>query len=689
MTALDLQRAARRRLIAPHTSGEIAVRPIRPAAVAAAALAAAGVAPAVAAQQAPSPIEVFPPEAFAAFNPSTALDMVNRVPGFDFQGGEAVRGLGGSAGNVLIDGRRPASKAETLGDVLGRVPAADVERIELIRGGAGGVDMQGYAVIANVVRRGIASVHGQSSIAIVLFPEDTTTWNLNHDVTRRERDQTLEISVALNNTLSSQGNADGRRIRIGSSPYDAEMTGAAMRYNANLRAAYATPWLGGDLRLRGSAAYTVPNTSEIIAYGPGAADVLETEAPRLTTEAGADFSRAFGPREASLTLLARREAGETRSTSRTASGEADFTTDSEYIETAARLKLIEQRGPAWGFDYGAEAAVNRLDSQTLYSLNGAAQTVPNANVVVQEIRGEVFAGLRWTGSAVGVEAALHAEASRLEEDGDVDLTKTFFYLKPRGVLTWRPSPLDVLTLSLERRVGQLDFNDFAASASFTTGTVDAGNADLQPDRRWQAELVWRRRFWDQGALVLTARHEAIEDVLDRVPVGAFDAVGNIGDGSRSTGRIDLTLPLDRLGLAGSQFRAEATWRDSSVRDPITGQQRMISGDIPREVSLFFSQELAFLNARWGLDLTAASESTAYRVFERRRTETGASVGLTYEQRFAGDYVLYAYIANLLDDSFVRDRTIYQGRREISPVAYRELRDAALPPWAYIRLRKRF
>jgi hypothetical protein len=51
---------------------------------------------------------------------------------------------------VLINSKRPASKTEPLGDVLGRIPVAAVERIEVINGGASGIDMQGYPTIANV-----------------------------------------------------------------------------------------------------------------------------------------------------------------------------------------------------------------------------------------------------------------------------------------------------------------------------------------------------------------------------------------------------------------------------------------------------------------------------------------------------------------------------------------------------------
>ena len=41
--------------------------------------------------------------------------------------------------------------------ILQRIPAASVERIEVIRGSAPGIDMQGQSVVANVVRKKDAS----------------------------------------------------------------------------------------------------------------------------------------------------------------------------------------------------------------------------------------------------------------------------------------------------------------------------------------------------------------------------------------------------------------------------------------------------------------------------------------------------------------------------------------------------
>src|SRR4051812_38765151 len=76
----------------------------------------------------------YPPGFFADARPVNAYDMVIRVPGFTFDKGAVVRGLAGSAGNVLIDGQPPVVKNDTLDEILKRIPAGTIERIELIRG---------------------------------------------------------------------------------------------------------------------------------------------------------------------------------------------------------------------------------------------------------------------------------------------------------------------------------------------------------------------------------------------------------------------------------------------------------------------------------------------------------------------------------------------------------------------------
>src|ERR1044072_3514824 len=85
-------------------------------------------------QQAPQQGTIsYPASFFAAQQPTNAFDMLTRVPGFSLDTGETVRGYEGAAGNVLIDGQRPSSKNDTLDQILNRLPASHVERIDIIR----------------------------------------------------------------------------------------------------------------------------------------------------------------------------------------------------------------------------------------------------------------------------------------------------------------------------------------------------------------------------------------------------------------------------------------------------------------------------------------------------------------------------------------------------------------------------
>ena len=80
--------------------------------------------------------QVFTPDVFASAKPADAYDMVRRLPGFELvETDDEVRGYASSRGNILFDGRTPSGKQDSLEQMLRRIPASSVLRIELIRGG--------------------------------------------------------------------------------------------------------------------------------------------------------------------------------------------------------------------------------------------------------------------------------------------------------------------------------------------------------------------------------------------------------------------------------------------------------------------------------------------------------------------------------------------------------------------------
>jgi hypothetical protein len=155
---------------------------------------------------------VFTPDFFAAQRPNTALDMVDRVPGFTIDDGAGTRGFEGAVGNILINNNRPASKNDTGTDVLERTPAGQVDRIELIRGGAPGIDMQGYSVVVNVILKTAASRQSIVTWNNQLFDGGHDVWGGSYQFTAKNGERSWSVLLS-DGTSTSDSNGVGRNIR--------------------------------------------------------------------------------------------------------------------------------------------------------------------------------------------------------------------------------------------------------------------------------------------------------------------------------------------------------------------------------------------------------------------------------------------------------------------------------------------
>ncbi|MGZ9113097.1 MAG: TonB-dependent receptor, partial [Brevundimonas sp.] len=156
---------------------------------------------------------IFEPAFFADARPDTALDMISRLPGFGLDTGDSgTRGLAGTAGNVLIDGVRPSTKSDSLDQILRRISAAGVARVELIRGGAPGIDMQGRSVIANVVLVRTVVTERVFEANAYFYPDGYVGPVVSARWSRREGDNQIEGSI---NAFSDRtdGTGDGFRRR--------------------------------------------------------------------------------------------------------------------------------------------------------------------------------------------------------------------------------------------------------------------------------------------------------------------------------------------------------------------------------------------------------------------------------------------------------------------------------------------
>ena len=108
---------------------------------------------------------VYEAEYFAEFSPVSANDMITRIPGIGLalnSRGGGGRGLGGGAGEILINGQRITGKSNAGRSQLSRISADDVDYIEIIRGTSEEIDVRGGGQVVNVV---LLEAPSRSSIA--------------------------------------------------------------------------------------------------------------------------------------------------------------------------------------------------------------------------------------------------------------------------------------------------------------------------------------------------------------------------------------------------------------------------------------------------------------------------------------------------------------------------------------------
>ncbi len=638
----------------------------------------------------------YPESFFATMGLDTAYDMVLRVPGYVFDDGSNVRGFAGSVGNVLIDGQRPASKTDDLISILRRIPASDVERIDFIRGGAPGIDMSGKTMVVNVIRkkdRGFKGVAAVGAYKPMGYPFDP---QLRLEGSWNDNGRALEGSIFLaryHDGSQSSGphvilNPAGQVIDF------SEMDNRAVSWQYLGTAAYEAPMLGGKLRLNLTLEDQPYRKFNIDNFTVAGRQVELFRQDVADAELGQHYERDLLPAW-SLELIGLEHLNKTDTSSL-----FDTQTDEQSFDQRNRGGELIGRGiahwrPSAGFtvDTGGEFAYNWVRTNTLFIDNGTAVGLPAANVLVAERRGEAFAtAVLRPSDTLAIEAGLRVEASTISSAGDVALSRTLAFPKPRLVVTWTPDAADQLRFRVEREVGQLDFTNFAANAALNATGVTAGNPNLLPQQDWAVEAAYDRHFWADGVVSLTARHLFLHDVVDQVPVfsssGVFTEPGNIGGGSENDLIASFNLPLDRFGLDQATLRGIGTWRLSEVRDPTTGLQRAISQQQPLAAELHFSQALPSWNLTWGLDSYPGYRVPAFLFDEIDRTYNGIENTVFVEYRPEPTLTLRLQ-TDLEPVATDLTRQVFAGLRDASPLLFTDLQRRRFGPITFFRLRKTF
>jgi len=639
-------------------------------------------------------ISTYPASFFTDSRPATAYDMVSRLPGFSLDTGTSARGFAGTAGNVLVDGARPTAKTDDLSSILTRIPAASVDHIDVIHGGAPGIDMQGQTVVANVVRRKGAST--QTIVTAGTTYTGAGQWSPSAGVEYHGQSGTTSYEFSLSRTSQVWDDSPGNGYRVVTSPggtpvYDRAVRTGIMRVGYSLHGGITTPLWGGEW----SNNLTLQNTDfpQGVRYYGGGGSRFDTITRQKNGEFGSHWQGLLGGFNLETLLLQRLGHEEDSNTSAAPGSSAIFLASNDTGESIARATARYSLSPTLSLEAGGEGAYNFLNGQSSFTSNGAAIALPNANATVDERRGEAFASATWKmDPSLSLEGGVRLEYSKISETGDSHSSRSFFYPKPRLLLSWAPDEKTQLRLRTELTVGQLDFSNFVASSNLAGFGVAAGNADLRPEQRWQFEAAIERHFWERGGLVVSLLHEEITDLQDFIPVGGgLDAPGNIPRATSDKLSLSGTIPLDFLGIKNGLLKPNLYWTTSSMIDPVTGERRRISGQ--RNINSYydFTQDLDEWKSTWGFSTGTSFGNTTWRIAQISRVSIHNSPYLNafWTYKPTTDWNITFGADNFGPYRFELEQDNYSGPRNVAPPPTVQDVFTRTQPRLYLQLRKTF
>jgi outer membrane receptor for ferrienterochelin and colicins len=646
------------------------------------------------------------PADFAQFAPQTALDMLNRVPGFAIKQEEDARGLGQATGNVVINGQRLSGKSNDVVTELSRIPARNVERIEIVDGATLKIPGLSGQVANVIVRSGGISGQWRYRPEFRSYYSDPLFTRFDASVSGTKGPVQYTIGLENRGNRSGAGGPTWIYSPTGklTEARREEWRGDSDQPQATGRFVYDGPnGSKGNLNLLYHRLYfDYLETGTRTAVGSVARDRRVTEDQHGDSyEVGGDYEFGLGIGKLKFIGLSRGSDYPDTTTVLTRLGGAPpalgdrFTRDGKSRESIGRGEYRwNSRGAEW--QISAEGAFNSLNSVSgLFETNpsGVFQPIPlpGGTARVQEDRYEVIGSYgRKLATNLTMKLSAGEEYSQLAQVGAGGTTRTFY--RPKGELSaaWKFSPQTDINVKLARKVGQLDFFDFLASVDVASNIEKSANPDLVPEQSWDLEVEGVHNLGKLGSTTLRLYGRHIDDIIDYVPIGADgQSPGNLdhaivyGIESRST------LNLDQFGWHGARLDTDLQLQNSKVRDPLTGQERHISNSLLGAGSVGLRYDKPKSNWAAGADASYELDADYYRLTEQGRQWEGPVWGDVYvEHKNVHGLTIRAGMYNLFSADSRWNRTVYTGRRT-GPVAFVEDRERQIGPIYSFSIRGKF
>lgn len=613
---------------------------------------------------------IFHPDFFEQYQPQSALDMIYRIPGFSFNEEDNARGFGGNAGNVLVDFKRPMSKSEKLSTLLSKIPATQVERIEVYQGARIPLEVSGQIKVVNVIRK-----NNQSSGSLLMelrhAPDDSILpkieavistnlgqWQTGFDIDIGGQPGYRKANIEYkNNELLRQ--------------YDDETFDDAKRWlfiNGKGVLDYETGslTLSGQLGGERYKAKTTRDSFAIIANRQQNEDEhwrLLTNNTLLTAEFGIDWTQNFNNwqwQNIALAVVSDQQNENDSLNSQVinnSSSHALWQQDKLKTEFIIRSAIEQSQEGGFTPKFGIEIAENTLSSDVDQKINSSLLT--RENIDISELRAEIFADFSYQfNPQLSVDGGLTAEFSRIAVTGDLQNKKSLYYLKPRLSSNYLMTPTSDLTITANHSVGQLDFSDFARSSQPEDGRNTAGNIKLVPEQTTELTAIYNWKFIERGNLKVTLFHQWREDVLEQILLPNNEqGLGNAGQARFWGINTEISVPIDAL-LKHGLFEISYEYKDSSFDNP-NGRTTNLSNYIPNWLWMSLRQDISEYKSSWGIEFWGNYTDKEYLADETIIDQGNDRLKLFFETSQLWNLKIRLQITHFNTGKFIRTRQLYR------------------------------
>ena len=638
---------------------------------------------------------------FSQYNPITANDMLERIPGINIgrggPGGGNNRGLG-TGGNLLINGQRIAGKDNSLQDQLDRISAEEVVRIEIIRNTSGELNVRGSSEVINVV---LVESTSRSSTTVELVNR------LNHDDTYEAggsvawSQQIGDFQALLNfEARPNYENRDNRERRLGPT---GELLGTLFETNirdqdehtVSANMSYGTgPHRMQFNVLASEGDFPRPIRRDFVDFtDAGVVNSIQEEMienKERNWEIGGDYEYRFESGSRLSLLFVRNNEIRDFIRERFEADPADEPLEKNlFIDSMRESNEFIVQGnynfsltDTQSLRIGLESAITELDSSLFIGSSFGSEppserfgglspvlSISNAGTHVEETRYEAFAFHNWTLSdRSSLETSVVFESSEIAQTGVVSKTRDFQFWRP--ALDYRYNFTDNFQFrgTVRRNVSQLSFSSFAATTDEDDRDRDAnaGNPELEPETSWNYSVALEYRLPnDAGVLSTNVNYEEVDNYIGRInatvdPDEPLSATGNVGPAKRYGMFNRASVRLNQFNLPNAIVSATVGIFDSEIIDPFLQRKVRIGGR--GFGNLGFRHDITSLGLSYGLDYRYPFYDGRYDIdiVTITRNDGLRSLDLFVQKVWFDDWTFRLEADNFTDGSNCRYRERYDG-----------------------------